>query len=254
MRTDVQPARLRVERTTPALEAVDVSKRWGDFVALNGVSLRLESREVLALLGPNGAGKSTLIAIACGLVRATRGTVRVAGHDVVEEARAARANIGLAPQEMNYDPAFTPRETLRHHLGMYGFAPDEDRIEEVLGIVALEDKADADTRSLSGGMRRRLMIAKAIVHRPRVLFLDEPTAGVDVALRRRIMRRIGELRSDGAAIVLTTHHLEEAEALADRVAVLDRGRVIALDTPKALLMRFGAPSLEDAYLAATGAR
>ena len=207
--------------------------------ALRGVSLRIEPGEIFALLGPNGAGKTTWISIVCGLVRPTGGRVEVLGHDVVRDAMAARRLIGLVPQEVSFDPFFSPREALRFQMGYFGVPPDDQRIDEVLSALALRDKADTNTRELSGGMKRRLLIAKALVHRPRVVFLDEPTAGIDVALRRDLWTWMRSIRAGGTTIVLTTHYLEEAEALADRVAVIDKGTLIALDRPSVLMARHG---------------
>ena len=175
----------------------------------------------------------------CGLTRATSGQVRVLGHDVRTDALAARRAVGLVPQEINFDPFFTPREVLRFQMGYYGLDPDEARIDEVLAALDLTAKADANTRELSGGMRRRLLIGKALVHRPKVVFLDEPTAGVDISLRRDLWTYVRKLRSGGTTIVLTTHYLEEAEALADRVAVIDHGSLVSLDRPAALMAQHG---------------
>jgi ABC-2 type transport system ATP-binding protein len=222
-----------------AVETTDLAKRYPRVEALRGLSLRIEPGEIFALLGPNGAGKTTWISIVCGLVRPTSGTARVLGHDVVADALAARRQVGLVPQEVNFDPFFTPREVLRFQMGYYGVAPDDRRIDEVLAALDLSSKADTNTRALSGGMKRRLLIAKALVHRPRVAFLDEPTAGVDVALRHDLWSYVRALRTGGTTIVLTTHYLEEAEALADRVAVIDKGALVGMDTPAALLRRFG---------------
>ena len=207
--------------------------------ALRGVSLRIEPGEIFALLGPNGAGKTTWISIVCGLVQPTGGRVEVLGHDVVRDAMAARRLIGLVPQEVSFDPFFSPREALRFQMGYFGVPPDDQRIDEVLSALALRGKADTNTRELSGGMKRRLLIAKALVHRPRVVFLDEPTAGIDVALRRDLWTWMRSIRAGGTTIVLTTHYLEEAEALADRVAVIDKGTLIALDRPSVLMARHG---------------
>jgi ABC-2 type transport system ATP-binding protein len=223
----------------PAVETDGLKKRYGDLTALAGVSLSIEAGEIFALLGPNGAGKTTWISIVCGLVRATAGRARVIGHDVVRDPIAARKLVGLVPQEVNFDPFFTPREVLSFQMGYYGQPPDPARIDEVLRALDLHAKADTNTRALSGGMKRRLLIGKALVHRPRVVFLDEPTAGVDVALRRDLWSYVRRLRQEGTTIVLTTHYLEEAEALADRVAVIDHGQLVGLDTTAALLARFG---------------
>jgi ABC-2 type transport system ATP-binding protein len=222
-----------------AVETVNLAKAYPNVEALRGLSLRIEPGEIFALLGPNGAGKTTWISIVCGLVRATGGTATVLGHDVVREALAARRQVGLVPQEVNFDPFFTPREVLRFQMGYYGVPPDDARIDEVLGALDLSAKADTNTRALSGGMKRRLLIAKALVHRPRVAFLDEPTAGVDVALRHDLWAYVRTLRAQGTTIVLTTHYLEEAEALADRVAVIDKGALVGLDTPAALVRQLG---------------
>jgi len=218
-----------------AVETTELCKRYPKVEALRSLSLRIEPGEIFALLGPNGAGKTTWISMVCGLVRPTSGRASVLGHDVVRDPLAARRVIGLVPQEINFDPFFTPREVLRFQLGYYGKPTDDDRIDEVLAALGLADKADANTRELSGGMKRRLLIGKALVHRPKVAFLDEPTAGVDVALRHELWAYARRLRAEGTTIVLTTHYLEEAEELADRVAVIDHGALIALDTPRKLL-------------------
>jgi ABC-2 type transport system ATP-binding protein len=222
-----------------AVETEALAKRYPKVDALRGVSLRIEAGEIFALLGPNGAGKTTWISIVCGLTRATAGTARVLGHDVVRQSMAARRAIGLVPQEINFDPFFTAREVLRFQMGYYGVPPDAARIDELLRAMDLSAKADANTRELSGGMKRRLLIAKALVHRPRVVFLDEPTAGVDVSLRRDLWAYVRQLRADGTTIVLTTHYLEEAEELADRVGVIDRGELVTLDRPATLMARHG---------------
>jgi len=224
---------------TPAVQTEALVKRYPKVEALGGVSLSIEPGEIFALLGPNGAGKTTWISIVCGLATATSGTARVYGHDVVADAMAARRIVGLVPQEINFDPFFTPREVLRFQMGYFGVPPSEARIDELLSAMALTDKADVTSRELSGGMRRRLLIAKALVHRPRVAFLDEPTAGVDIALRKDLWAYVRKLRAEGTTIVLTTHYLEEAEELADRVAVIDHGRLIAVDKPAVLLKQHG---------------
>ncbi|HVZ89167.1 MAG TPA: ABC transporter ATP-binding protein [Polyangia bacterium] len=222
-----------------AVETVNLAKTYPKVEALRGLSLRIEAGEIFALLGPNGAGKTTWISIVCGLVRPTGGTATVLGHDVVRAALAARRQVGLVPQEVNFDPFFTPREVLRFQMGYYGVRPNDARIDEVLAALDLSSKADTNTRALSGGMKRRLLIAKALVHRPRVAFLDEPTAGVDVALRHDLWTYVRKLREEGTTIVLTTHYLEEAEALADRVAVIDKGTLVGLDTPAAMVSQLG---------------
>jgi ABC-2 type transport system ATP-binding protein len=226
-------------RSTPAVETDALVKRYPKVEALSGVSLFIEPGEIFALLGPNGAGKTTWISIVCGLTRATSGHARVLGHDVVRDAMAARRVVGLVPQEINFDPFFTAREVLRFQMGYFGVPPSDERVDELLAALALSEKADVSSRELSGGMRRRLLIAKALVHRPRVAFLDEPTAGVDIALRRDLWNYVRRLRAEGTTIVLTTHYLEEAEQLADRVAVIDHGRLITVDKPAVLMRRHG---------------
>ena len=191
-----------------AVETVELSKRYPRVEALGGVSLRIEPGEIFALLGPNGAGKTTWISIVCGLVRASGGRAAVFGHDVRRDAMTARRLVGLVPQEINFDPFFTPREALRFQMGYFGVRPDDARIEELLSALGLADKIDTNARELSGGMKRRLLIAKALSHAPRVVFLDEPTAGVDVALRRDLWAYVRKLRAAGTTIVLTAHYLE----------------------------------------------
>jgi len=224
---------------TAAVETRNLVKTYPGVEALKGVSLRIEKGEIFALLGPNGAGKTTWISTVCGLVRPTAGTATVLGYDVTRASLAARRQIGLVPQEVNFDPFFTPREVLRFQMGYYGIEPDARRIDEVLEALELLNKADVNARALSGGMKRRLLIAKALVHRPGVAFLDEPTAGVDVSLRRDLWAYVRRLREEGTTIVLTTHYLEEAEALADRVAVIDHGVLLCLDSPQALIRQHG---------------
>jgi len=189
------------------------------------------------LLGPNGAGKSTLINILAGLVNKTSGSASIWGYDTVEQMRAARRSIGVVPQELNLDPFFTPRELLDLHAGLYGVPAAERRTDEILEAVGLADKAHAYARTLSGGMRRRLLVAKALVHSPPVLVLDEPTAGVDVELRRQLWEYVKKLNQAGTTILLTTHYLEEAEALCDRIAIINHGRLVACDETKNLLGR-----------------
>jgi len=239
-------------RDADAVETVDLDKRYTGVHALQGVSLSVGRGEIFALLGPNGAGKTTWISIVCGLVRPSAGRAYVMGHDVVRDAIAARRLIGLVPQEVNFDPFFTPREVLAFQMGYYGLRPNRARIDEVLAALDLGAKADTNTRALSGGMKRRLLIGKALVHRPPVVFLDEPTAGVDVALRRDLWRYVQQLRQGGTTIVLTTHYLEEAEELADRVAVIDHGKLVCLDTTPALLARFGRKQVRVTLAAPLG--
>jgi ABC-2 type transport system ATP-binding protein len=225
-----------------------LSKRYGALAALDAVDLDIARGEIFALLGPNGAGKTTLISIVAGLLRATSGEVRVLGKDVVREYRETRRAVGLVPQEINFDPFFTVEEALRIQAGYFGLRLSEERLVEILDALDLSAKRKANSRALSGGMKRRLLIGKALVHEPRVLFLDEPTAGVDVELRRALWRYVRTLRARGTTIVLTTHYLEEAEQLADRVGVIDRGRLLVVEEKEALLRRHGGESLEEVFL------
>ncbi|MDH5189599.1 MAG: ABC transporter ATP-binding protein [Rhodospirillaceae bacterium] len=205
--------------------------------ALKGISLDVPRGSFFGLLGPNGAGKSTLINILAGLVNKTSGSASIWGYDTEESMRAARRSIGVVPQELNLDPFFTPRELLDLHAGLYGVPVAERRTDEILEAVGLADKAHAYARTLSGGMRRRLLVAKALVHSPPVLVLDEPTAGVDVELRRQLWEYVKKLNQEGTTILLTTHYLEEAEALCDRIAIINHGRLVACDETKNLLGR-----------------
>ena len=211
--------------------------------ALSEVDLAVPRGSIFGLLGPNGAGKSTLINILAGLVIKTSGAARIWGSDIDSEMRRARAAIGVVPQEINLDAFFTPREVLETQAGLYAVPRSERRTMEILRALALDDKADANARSLSGGMRRRLLIAKALVHGPPVVVLDEPTAGVDIELRQQLWAYIRELNAAGTTIMLTTHYLEEAEELCDRIAIIDRGNVIACDTTPALLARLDRKEL-----------
>jgi ABC-2 type transport system ATP-binding protein len=208
--------------------------------ALDHVDLAIPRGSMFGLLGPNGAGKSTTINILAGLVRKSAGTVRIWRHDIEDAPRAARAAIGIVPQELNIDPFFTPRELLELQAGLYGVPAAERRTDEILDAVGLADKAHAYSRTLSGGMRRRLMVAKAMVHSPPILVLDEPTAGVDVELREQLWAYIRRLNQGGTTILLTTHYLEEAQELCDRIAIINRGTVVAHDTTAALLSRLDA--------------
>ena len=207
----------------------------GSLRALDGVSFGIEPGEFFGLLGPNGAGKTTLISILAGLTRASQGRVRVMGHDVVADYQAARRALGIVPQELVFDPFFSVRETLRIQSGYFGVQRNDDWIDELLSELGLADKAQANMRQLSGGMKRRVLVAQALVHRPPVIVLDEPTAGVDVELRQTLWRFISRLNREGHTVLLTTHYLEEAEALAGRIAMLKQGRVVALDRTSALL-------------------
>ncbi|MEM9070456.1 MAG: ABC transporter ATP-binding protein [Myxococcota bacterium] len=231
-----------------ALRCTQVVKKFGDFTAVNDVTLAVEPGEIVALLGPNGAGKTTLIGCITGLSRATQGTIEVFGHDVRTSFRATRRLVGLVPQELNFDPFFTPLESLLIQQGLMGVPQDRDYCSALLDTFALTEHRDAYTRHLSGGMKRRLLVAKALVHRPKLLFLDEPTAGVDVELRKELWDEVRKLRDDGTTIVLTTHYLEEAEQLADRIGVLRRGRLLVLESRDAMMARGEGRSLEDIFV------
>lgn len=220
---------------TAAIEVRQVHKRFGALQALGGVDLEIDTGEFFALLGPNGAGKTTLINIIAGLTLASSGCVRVMGHDVVADYREARRVLGVVPQELVFDPFFTVRETLVFQSGYYGLKKNGDWIDEIIHHLDLADKVDTNMRSLSGGMKRRVLVAQALVHKPPVIVLDEPTAGVDVELRQALWRFIKQLNRNGHTIVLTTHHLEEAEALCNRVAMLKKGNIVALDSIRNLI-------------------
>jgi ABC-2 type transport system ATP-binding protein len=221
-----------------AIAVRGVHKRYRNVHALKGIDLEIQRGEFFGLLGPNGAGKSTLINILAGLARLDDGSVAVLGHDVVRDYRQARRALGVVPQELVYDPFFSVREVLRLQAGYFGLGRESDAwIEELLQALMLADKAESNMRSLSGGMKRRVLVAQALVHRPPVVVLDEPTAGVDVELRQSLWQFIQRLHREDHTIVLTTHYLEEAEALCERIAILDRGAVIALDSKQGLLAR-----------------
>jgi ABC-2 type transport system ATP-binding protein len=219
------------------------SKRQPPKEALRGIDLEVPRGSIFGLLGPNGAGKSTLINILAGLVIKTDGLARVWGFDIDQNPRRARRMIGVVPQELNLDPFFTPRESLEIQAGLYGVPRSERRTSEILAAVGLTDMADAYARALSGGMRRRLLVAKALVHQPPVVVLDEPTAGVDVELRRSLWSYMRRLNGQGVTVVLTTHYLEEAEAMCDRIAIIDRGEVVAADDKSRLLRRLDEKEL-----------
>jgi ABC-2 type transport system ATP-binding protein len=225
---------------TSAIEIRGVSKRYGALVALDGIDLDIAPGEFFGLLGPNGAGKTTLISILAGLARADAGTARVMGHDVAADPRAARRVLGVVPQELVFDPFFTVRETLEIQSGYYGLRANRAWIDEVMHHLDLEAKAGVNMRMLSGGMKRRVLVAQALVHRPPVIVLDEPTAGVDVELRQGLWQFVRRLNRDGHTVVLTTHYLEEAEALCDRIAMLKQGRLVALDATASLIRRHDA--------------
>jgi ABC-2 type transport system ATP-binding protein len=220
---------------TPAIEVTQMRKRFGSLEALAGVDLEVERGEFFALLGPNGAGKTTLINIIAGLTRATSGSASVMGYDVVSRYREARRMLGVVPQELVFDPFFTVRETLVIQSGYYGLKNNGRWIEEIIHHLDLAGKADSNMRTLSGGMKRRVLVAQALVHKPPVIVLDEPTAGVDVELRQGLWRFIQQLNREGHTIVLTTHYLEEAEALCSRVAMLKQGNIVALDSIRNLI-------------------
>ncbi len=222
---------------TPAIQIQQVHKRFGAVQALGGIDLEVAPGEFFGLLGPNGAGKTTLINILAGLALADSGSVRVLGHDVVTEYRASRRALGVVPQELVFDPFFSVRETLRIQSGYFGLKHNDAWIDEVMHHLDLTSKAGANMRSLSGGMKRRVLVAQALVHKPPVIVLDEPTAGVDVELRQGLWEFVRGLNRDGHTIVLTTHYLEEAEALCGRIAMLKQGRIVALDTTSKLLNR-----------------
>ncbi|MDO9075282.1 MAG: ABC transporter ATP-binding protein [Rubrivivax sp.] len=223
----------------PAVAFHNVSKTYtgarGAFQALDGVSFQIERGEFFGLLGPNGAGKTTLISILAGLARASGGSVSVMGHDVVTDYAAARQALGVVPQELVFDPFFSVRETLRIQSGYFGVKHNDAWIDELLASLGLAEKAGANMRQLSGGMKRRVLVAQALVHKPPVIVLDEPTAGVDVELRQTLWQFIARLNSEGHTVLLTTHYLEEAEALCSRIGMLKQGRLVALDRTSALL-------------------
>ena len=223
--------------TGPAIRVSALRKQFKTIQALQGVSLDVQQGEFFGLLGPNGAGKTTLISILAGLTRADAGIAEVMGYDVVRNYRQARRALGVVPQELVYDPFFTVRESLRIQSGYFGLKRNEDWIAEVMYHLDLTQHADKNTQSLSGGMKRRLLVAQALVHKPSVIVLDEPTAGVDVDLRRSLWDFISRLNREGHTILLTTHYLEEAEALCSRIAMLKAGQIVALDDTKTLLAR-----------------
>jgi ABC-2 type transport system ATP-binding protein len=240
---------------TPALEITDLVKRYPTGVeALKGVSLRIGEGEFFGLLGPNGAGKSTLIHCATGLAKPTAGDIRVFGHDAVHHYEQARVAVGLAPQEPNLDFFLTVEETLDYHGGYFGMPKRErrERSKELLEEFSLTEKRNDRTRTLSGGMKRRLILARALMHRPRLLILDEPTAGVDVELRLELWHYVQRINSEGTTILLTTHYLEEAEQLCNRIAFINHGEIVASGSSGDLAETYGVRSLEDAYLTLVG--
>ncbi len=237
-----------MQRETQSAEAIvsvqGLSKTYkSGFRALKRIDLDIRRGEIFALLGPNGAGKTTLISIVCGIVTPSEGTVTVDGHDIVRDYRAARAKIGLVPQELSTDAFESVWATLRFSRGLFGRAPDAAHLEKVLRALSLWDKKDSKIMSLSGGMKRRVLIAKALAHEPEILFLDEPTAGVDVELRHDMWRMVRELRESGVTIILTTHYIEEAEEMADRIGVISKGELIVVEEKSVLMRKLGKKQL-----------
>jgi ABC-2 type transport system ATP-binding protein len=238
-----------------ALAIDDLVKTYPTGVeALRGVSLRIEPGDFFGLLGPNGAGKSTLIHCTTGLAQPTSGSIRVFGHDAIDHYAPARQAVGLAPQELNLDWFLTVEETLDYHAGYFGMAKRErrERARELLETFSLTGKANDRTRTLSGGMKRRLILARALMHRPRLLILDEPTAGVDIELRLELWHYVRRINEEGTTILLTTHYLEEAEQLCDKIAFINQGEIVAQGSSADLASRYGVANLEDAYLALVG--
>lgn len=231
-----------------AVSIIDVVKHFGSLKALAGVSLEIEQGEFFGLLGPNGAGKTTLISSLAGLLHPDSGSLKVLGHDVITDFREARRLLGVVPQELVFDPFFNVRETLRIQSGYFGIRKNDDWIDEILENLDLTSKAEVNMRRLSGGMKRRVLVAQALVHKPPVIVLDEPTAGVDVELRQGLWQFVRRLNSEGHTIILTTHYLEEAEALCGRIALMKQGRVIALDTTANLMAAHPGGTLEDVFV------
>src|SRR5215212_7870924 len=241
--------------STPALQITDLVKRYPTGTeALKGVSLDIGSGEFFGLLGPNGAGKSTLIHCTTGLAQPTAGAISIFGHDAIHHYQDARVAVGLAPQDLNIDFFLTVEETLDFHGGYFGMPKKErrERAKELLETFSLTEKRNDRTRTLSGGMKRRLVLARALMHRPRLLILDEPTAGVDVELRLELWHYVQRINGEGTTILLTTHYLEEAEQLCDRIAFINEGQVIATGSSDELASDYGVGSLEDAYLQLVG--
>jgi ABC-2 type transport system ATP-binding protein len=228
----------------PIISVSQLTKTYkSGFQALKAVDLEIRRGEIFALLGPNGAGKTTLISIICGLVNPTSGVVKADGHDIIRDFRAARAKIGLVPQELSTDMFETVWDTVSFSRGLFGKAPNPSYVEKVLRELSLWDKKDTKIRALSGGMKRRVMIAKALSHEPQILFLDEPTAGVDVELRRAMWEMVRSLRENGVTIILTTHYIEEAEEMADRIGVISKGEIILVEEKAALMAKLGEKKL-----------
>ncbi len=226
------------------IEIKDLSKVYDNsFNALKKISLKVKQGEILALLGPNGAGKTSLISIICGIVTPSSGTVTVDGFDIIKDYRETRSRIGMVPQELNLESFETVFDTVSYSRGLYGKPPKPEHIEKILKDLSLWDKKDQRLKQLSGGMKRRVLIAKALSHEPKILFLDEPTAGVDVELRKEMWKVVDSLRKTGVTIILTTHYIEEAEAIADRVGVINQGEIILIEEKKELLKKMGQKTL-----------
>lgn len=235
---------MAVDQNSPIIFAHGVNKTYaGGFLALKNIHLEIARGEIFALLGPNGAGKTTLISIICGIVNASSGTITVDGQDIVKDFRAARAAIGLVPQELHTDAFETVWATVNFSRGLFGKAPNAPYLEKVLRDLTLWDKRDAKVMTLSGGMKRRVLIAKALAHEPLILFLDEPSAGVDVELRHDMWRMVRELRAQGTTIILTTHYIEEAEDMADRIGVINKGELIVVEDKEVLMRKLGKKQL-----------
>ncbi len=231
-----------------AVSISNVVKHFGALQALGGVSLDIAQGDFFGLLGPNGAGKTTLISSLAGLVRPDSGTLKVLGFDVIKDFREARSRLGVVPQELVFDPFFNVRETLRIQSGYFGIRKNDDWIDEILEKLDLTSKADVNMRRLSGGMKRRVLVAQALVHKPPVIVLDEPTAGVDVELRQGLWQFIRQLNDAGHTIILTTHYLEEAEALCNRIGLMKQGKLVALDTTANLMAAHPGASLEEVFV------
>lgn len=229
---------------SPILSVSGLTKRYaGGFTALKGVDLEIRAGEIFALLGPNGAGKTTLISIICGIINPTEGQITAAGHDIIRNYRAARSQIGLVPQELATDSFETVWDTVTFSRGLFGKPANPAHVEKVLKDLSLWDKKDSKIMALSGGMKRRVMIAKALSHEPTILFLDEPTAGVDVELRRDMWEMVRSLRAKGVTIILTTHYIEEAEEMADRIGVISKGEIILVEDKAVLMQKLGKREL-----------
>jgi ABC-2 type transport system ATP-binding protein len=231
-------------RVPPVIDVRNLTKTYATgFQALKGIDLQIRRGEIFALLGPNGAGKTTLISIICGIVNASSGTVLADGHDIVRDYRAARSKIGLVPQELSTDAFESVWATVKFSRGLFGKAPDPAYLERVLRDLSLWDKKDSKIMALSGGMKRRVLIAKALAHEPQILFLDEPTAGVDVELRHEMWQMVRRLRENGTTVILTTHYIEEAEDMADRIGVINHGELILVEDKATLMRKLGKKQL-----------